>query len=110
MTKKSNNVNGYSKAYNCSQSQHKLFDTLKVRVFGSNESLFYSRDSMPKWLLIYYLDVTLKQPLVYKIKFKITLEQMKLVADSNKFLLKKSATETHCNTTVKHWTSKIYQI
>ena len=27
---------GYSKAYNCSQSQYKWFDTLKVREFGSN--------------------------------------------------------------------------
>ena len=33
---KSNNVNGYSKAYNYSQSQYKWFNTLKVRGFGNN--------------------------------------------------------------------------
>ena len=33
-----------------------------------------------------------------------------VVGESNKFLLKKSVTETHCNKIVNHWTSKIYEI
>ena len=33
-----------------------------------------------------------------------------LIADLNKFLLKKSVTKTHCKRLVNHWTLKIYQI
>ena len=87
--------NGYSKACNCSQGQYKWFNTLQAREFDSNSNLFYSRDNIPKWLVIYHLDVTLKQPLINN--FKMTLEQMLLIGDSNKFLLKKYVTETHWN-------------
>ena len=41
----------------------------------------------------YPLNVTLKWPLVNN--FKIALEHILLVGDSNKFMLKKSVTETH---------------
>ena len=51
--------NGYSKEYNCSQSQYKSFHTLQAREFG-RKSLFYSIDIIPMWFLIYHLDVTLK--------------------------------------------------
>ena len=33
-----------------------------------------------------------------------------VLGNSNKFLLKKSATETQCNRIENHWTSKIYEI
>ena len=56
------------------------------------------------------LGVTSKEPLIYKIKFKMILEQMQLVGDSSKSMLKNSVTETHCNRIVSHWTPKIYQI
>ena len=42
--------------------------------------------------------------------FKITSEHILLVGDSNKFLLKKSVNQTHCNRLENHWTLKIYQI
>ena len=51
--------NGYSKAYNSSQSQYKWFNTLQTREFG-RKNLFYSRDNIPMWFVSYHLDVTLK--------------------------------------------------
>ena len=39
----------------------------KVREFGSNWSLFYSGDNIPQCFVIYHIDVTLKQPTVYKV-------------------------------------------
>ena len=52
---------------------------LKVGINGlkleKSEGLAVTKVNMAKWLVIYHLDGTLK-PLVYKIKFKMTLEQM----------------------------------
>ena len=55
--------------------------------------VLYCRDNIPKRLVIYHLDVTLKWR--QENYFKMTLEQILLVKDSNKFLLAKLVTETH---------------
>ena len=53
----------------------KTIIVLKV-IQNKIQNNFGSRENMPKWLVIYHLDVTLKQLKLYKIKFKITLEPM----------------------------------